>query len=536
MNDLERAVATLKKSAAEVAGSIEEVFETTSVSVFERLSEMRTMTQAISQIREATSVEQLGVLSGTVSEAVTYLDRIGGQYAFLENVSEKLRDHAQQIDHLLQTQDGNMRLASMIAMNAQVVSSSIPGADGSISAFADQVKPIVGRATDAARAVDGDLQQADVQLESVKARIDDLCATVRDLTACRHAVWALTSAFSDHAGLEALLKRVLDAGTQLNTNLNDVVAQLQCGDASRQRLEHVEAMLDRGLSCDRATQAVIFRIAAAQFDATTAELRAAVEHSLPKLAAISTLIDRARDSVAELAQAKIVASLDRAARNIRFISTGIGQVTAKKDSLAPRMENLTELYRIGASSTDKLSEFDEAMLYLGINATLVSSKLGGKGRAMVEVSQQLRDCTIEVRDCNTKIVQYAKLQELNAILFSTIANIDESSQAVAMVDGLEAAHRTISEGISSLEECVSRDGNDSFAMARDRLLGFGQERALSVILPSFDLDAAPEAEALAPILDEIRGLYTMQAEREVHDEVLRQINLERPDFDVWAAA
>lgn len=536
MKDVERACATLKASVADIAGSIEEVFETTSISVFDRLSEMQAITQAISQIREATAPGRLEDLCNMVNEAVSYLDRIGAQYDFLEKVADKLKGHANEIAHFLNAQDRNMRLATMIAMNAQVISKSVRGADVSLASFAEQVKPIVNRADTAARAVEDGLHRADGQLSSVRTQIDELCATVRALTACRHEVQKLVTAFSDHRGIETALQSVLKTSKHLGNDLNAVVGHLQCGDASRQRLEHIYAMLDKAVSLDRTAQTMIFRIASAQFAATTSELRSAVEQALPKLADISSLIDSAHDSVSELADAKLVASLENAAENIRFIAVGVSQVSQKKEHLAPQMERLTALYRNGASSTDQLSNFDEAMLYLGINATLVSSKLGNEGRAMVEVSQQLRDCTLEVRESNMQIVHFAKLQELNAILFAAVASVDDVTKAVGMVETLENAQRTICDGISSLEKCVSKDSTNSFRAAHDRLSQFARKKTLSVECPSYQIKTLAPADGLGAILGDIRASYTMQSERELHDAIVNQVSLEQPDLESWLAA
>ncbi|SLN23546.1 hypothetical protein ROJ8625_00949 [Roseivivax jejudonensis] len=531
MNDIERACASLQRTVADITGSIEEVFETTSMSVFDQLSEIQAIAQAITQIREVAAPDGLEELCTAVSDAVSYLDRIGAQYDFLEKVADKLKEQAKEIGESLNAQDRNMRLASMIAMNAQVISKSVKGADVSLASFAEQVRPIVDRADAAARAVENGLHQADAQLSGVRTQIDELCATVRALTACRHEVQKLVTAFSDRSGIETALDSVLETSRHLRNDLNAVVGHLQCGDASRQRLEHINVMLDTAISSDRTTQAVIFKIASAQFAATTSELRSAVGDALPKLTSISSLIDRAHDSVSALADAKLVASLEVAAENIRFIANGVGQVAEQKDHLAPQMERLTALYRTGASSTEQMSSLNEAMLHLGINATLVSSKLGSEGRAMVEVSQQLHHCTLEVSQSNMQVVHSAKLQELNAILFAAIAGVDDHTDAAEMVDTLANAHRTIGNGISSLERCVSKDSKKSFRAAYDRLSRFSRKRALSVECPSYPVETLAPADDLAAKIDGIRESYTMQSEREVHDAIVRQVCLERPDLE-----
>jgi hypothetical protein len=535
MSEASVAIRKLRRDATDIARAIETVFEGASMSVFDRLAELRQMARALEQIERAAAEESRTLLTRSLRDAGGYLDDIDGQYTFLEGVSGKLHLNAAKIRDLLHQQRRNMRLVSMIATNAQVVSKSIELNHGSLANFAEQVIPIISSASQAATAVGDDLMRADVQLETVAERIGVLSACARDLKAMRAELPDMLGSFGHHDAFEKAVVRIRAASAQLSEALSASVSSLQCGDASRQRLEHVDAMLAVAEDAPPGLRDALHAIAAAQFDATVDELRSAVDDVLPRFAAIATITATARDEVARLSDLQFTTSLDAVADFVRAMAAGFDRLRDIRIAIAPEMEALTDSYVQSAVSAQRIAEFDDQMFHLGVNATLVSSKIGEQGRAMVEVSHQLRECTAAIGRASAEIVHLAQLQELNAVLFTVLAEARDDSVATSATSMLEEMAGSITAGLSTAGRLVGRDAFTPLDTARANLALFQEKTHVG---GRADRPEHPDVTGLRAddrVLQKVRASYTMQSERDLHDQVLERLGVS-PGADPGLAA
>lgn len=514
-------IPALRQRSTELAGSIETVFESAASVVFERLDDMRRVTDLLAQIAETAGSEGRTRLRVSVTEAGTYLDRIDGQYTFLERVSRKLGRNAQELRDLLHRQRRSMRLAAMIATNAQVVSRSLDRPDPALVIFASDVKDILENAGAAAETVSQDLSGTDETLRRVTAGLTRMTGAARALQDVRGAMPAVLDVLAEAPPLDPALRRIEAARTRLTGALQAALTRLQVGDAARQRLEHVGDMLARVETAGDRTREIVAALAEAQLAETVSELNAGVAEALPQLDSIGAASDEARRELAQVTTSGIAAALDHVAAIAQSIADGLVHLDEIRAEILPEMEQLAEGYAHGATSAETIAGLDGKMHLLGMNATLMSSKLGEDGRAMTEIALQLREGTASIGSHSASIVHLAKLQELNAIIFLAPTERAAGEATDTALRALKGEAQRLTEALSAAEEIIGSDRNASVRAAIDRLSAFiagaGPHLSMPGAVAEIEGPVPPEC---AGLLTEIRATYTMQAERDLHDRLL----------------
>jgi hypothetical protein len=197
--------------------------------------------------------------------------------------------------------------------------------------------------------------------------------------------------------------------------------------------------------------------------------------------------------------------------------------------LSEASEGLARTLGAVGRATRTAAEFEGRMTVLGLNAILLSSRLGTEGRAMVEVAQQLRDIARSI----TEVIAQIRL-DIEAIA-DTAGGLDVPEDE-ALAQRLAAAAEAAAE-VSRLADGVGGHLREMDAIRRGGDLAQGFWTAEKV-LDDFALAAAaleplaaaldPPGEAPGPLpaslreaLQPIRRLYTMQSERDLHDALLR---------------
>jgi hypothetical protein len=400
----------------------------------------------------------------------------------------------------------------MVAVNAQVVSRRTERQDGALTRFSADIRGIIDAAGRSVTVLQADLQAADAQLVTVSAGIRRMTDTVATLRELREELPRLLATLAEDHGLDRALGQVRKAHGGLVAALQAAVTELQCGDAVRQRLEHVAAMLARAGRADPSTAAAIHALARAQADAALADVGAAVQAVLPELDRIARARHAGMTEIGAVARSPAPAAMGRIARLAARIVAGLEQLDALHENIAPDMERLSELYARGAASAQEIADLESRMHHLGINAILVSSRIGTEGRAMTEVAHQLRECTGTIGRNTARIVHLARLQELNAVIFLAPTEKAAGGATGNAIRSLQAGATDLDALLDGLAAAPGTGEEDPLATARDMLTGF----MAGSHLPRAQALAPPEAAERA-VLDEIRATYTMQAERTLHD-------------------
>ncbi|SFD72413.1 hypothetical protein [Roseivivax sediminis] len=514
-------IAETQRQAQHLGRTVETIFESASATVFAQLDEMRGVSALLRDIADVIGPEGQARLRASAHVAGTHLDKVQGVSGFLETVLQKLTSTGREIGDRLDRQARSMRLAGMVATNAHVVSLSLPNRDESLVTFAGDVKSILASAGSTATTVGRELSVADSHLQQVAVGIQNMTATAQTLGAVREELPGILAGLIESAGLAATLDRMSSAHGRLTAALNATVTALQTGDAARQRLDHVGAMLARSEQSGSATDQAITALATAQLAATVRDLDDAVATALPQLDAIGRELQTARQELHALAGSEIARALAETATLAGRMADGLARLEVIREETVPHMEQLASDFAHGAKTAESISNLESEMHLLGINATLMASKAGEEGRAMSEVSHQLRECTKAIGEDSAQIVSLAKLQELNAMVFTILTEQTADSATDAELRGVQDHARQLDRAVAETRARLGQKATAPLEALRTRLSAFRSEVR----------DSAPPCTLAPPdrlppetlhVLGDIRATYTMQAERELHDTLFAQ--------------
>lgn len=514
-------VKRLRSEAGAVQSEIERVCETAAERLFAVLDDMGEVTEILARVAEIAGPVGRERIRRFAADAGTYTERIEEQFAFLSDVSDLLRKQAQQLQALLTAQNRNLRLASIIATNAKVVSRTIGNSDGELLHFAEDVRGMLLDAGQSIARLHADLTAADAQLRKVGPEIEQMTAAAKRLTQIRERLPVLTQELSQNRDLEDIAEHAR-AGTQtMMRALHTAVTELQSGDAARQRLEHVLGIVDRVDDDTPPVDRWLERLASAQFGDTVDDLESAIEVIRPQLDRIAKTWLAAKSDIEQASHSAALATLSQITEMAGTAARGLEALDRARASIEPDIKRLSELYGKSAKTAETISGLERRMQLLGINAILVSGRIGSRGRAMAETSLQLRESTSNIADVTGRIVELAKLQEMNAGVFLAPT---EEARGGAVASGLASLETSVAELHTLVGTLLTAVGEDT---VQTRLAEIGTD--LSHLMPrvrdlfSVSQDSDPLSEpgpAFLRIAREIRETYTMSAERRVHDRLV----------------
>ncbi len=502
-----------------VTGRIETIFESASSELFELLEEAQEAARTLSTIATICGPEGRTRLKSAVEATETHIGRIEQRYRFLTETAESLRQRAARLRIVLQEQERDMKLAALIATNARIVSSTVAASDGALARFADDVRELLAQAGQSMAQLRQDLRTADQKLDVISSPVKEMVSRATELGRTRSALPPLIQSFAADTKLDGAATRAASGMKQLMGALERAVTHLQAGDSARQRLEHVQAILREAESAAPKPRAALETLASAQMTAAVHALEKAVQSTLPELEAIEEPWKSTMADMAEIAGSNSGQLLSEVSELSSDFTSGLATLEALTLEVGPDVAEVAGLYGRGAATAQSVSDLEDRINLLGINAILVSERCGDEGHAMTEVSRQLRNTTLQIGATTRNILKLANEQKETAELFQ---QTDDKDQAESRLIG------QLREDVQILTTAIGGMGQDFDRRARRSPVEDVRQSLVSFVddmtkrLPPSERTnriLATDAK-LDQTLDKLRAIYTMQSERDLHDELL----------------
>lgn len=309
----------------------------------------------------------------------------------------------------------------------------------------------------------------------------------------------------------------------IESRVATAVMALQVGDATRQRVEHVEAALRDVAGGD---PDAIPRVAELQ----RLQLESARESLATEMASgEAALGELARDATRALAQVRDthgagsssgLASLHSALQKAVVVLRDYEVEREKLDRVA---NAVAETVRILLGHVEAVQDVEYEMRLVSLNAAVKCAQLGPRGRALDVISTQLRALTGE-----TVVSAHSAVERLNQAASVAGAFTDATrSEAAGRVGAMER------EAVSSLGlleaigtrmagalKDLDRDGPTIARRLTQAMHDFGEHDAICEALSDVEIALAgldAEGDAPADLLAMLRKRYTMDIERRIHD-------------------
>lgn len=523
-----------------------EQIESTFVAVGARLAEGATTLNRISRTFEALPAElqspELGEASTRLAEVGRRAQTISASFATEQADLAQLVEVVAAADHPISNLRRTVKMMGIVAINARVVAASIVGDSDDFDVFTHDIAKLS---------------------ESASTTIQDFTAVYRQLTnevgqAARQRgsfqhdhsdTLSELAASMDAALAEVARQRTISAESSAQTGrvsrqivgrIASAVMALQVGDATRQRIEHVEAgigtlcdLLDGGSLADEdvpGAQSSIGNLQAAQLTGATD----AFENDVAEAGA--ALVDLSADARTIMANSRSIygdggtsplTALSAAVRDAALVLRDCESERGKLELVATAV-----LRTVGVLLThvEAVQEIEANMRLVSLNAAVKCAQLGPRGAALNVIARQLRELTGE-----TVAAAEAAMAGLHdaarlAQSFGAAANGDatgrvgqleqEATVALLLLQGVD---RSLAEALGTLE----RDGPNVIALLGHAAETFADQATISETMRDLAMRIVAEcppassgaSAAMGQVIAGLRARYTMDAERKIHEQL-----------------
>jgi hypothetical protein len=527
-----------------------EQIESTFVTVGSRLSDGAAMLNRITKIFEALPEQlqspELGEASARLAEvgqeAATISALFATEQADLTRLVQVVAAAESPISELRRT----VKMMGIVAINARVVAASIVGDSDDFDVFttdiaklSDSASTTIQQFTSAYRQLTDEVAKAARQRsqfeESHADTLSALAANMDDALAGLASQRAISVDSTVETG------RV---SRQIVSRIANAVMALQVGDATRQRMEHVESGLTE--LCSRvedgavpegeqpAAFAIVGGLQVAQLAAATDAFESDVAEAGDALRDLATdarsIMDRSRAiyGQGEASGASSLAVLNQAVSAAALV---LADCEAERSKLELVANAVLDTVGVLLSHVEAVQEIEANMRLVSLNAAVKCAQLGPRGAALNVIARQLRELTGEtVAAAEGAMTGLHKAAGL-AQSFGAAANDDTAGrvgqlerQASAALLLLQSVDKALAEALATL----NRDGPNVIALLGDAAETFADQASISETMRDLEMrlvaacpaaPSTPPSAAIADLLATLRTRYTMDAERRIHTKL-----------------
>lgn len=558
--------ATTLRGLGQALAAPREQIESTFLTVGARLAEGAGLLNRVTKVFEALPAE---LQSPELLEASTRLAEVGNQARAIATMfATEQADLARLVtvvaaaEHPIAELRRTVKMMGIVAINARVVAASVVGDGDDFDVFTTDIAKLSETATSTIQAFTtayrrltdevGHAARQRGQLENAHAD------TLSELAA------GMDSALADLARQRAIsVDGTVETGRvsrQIVGRIAGAVMALQVGDATRQRIEHVESgiaslcdLLEGGaLSEDQkplaraafgTLQVKQLSAAADAFEGDVAEAGAALR-------------DLAADAGAIMSQSRATygkgdggdSSLAMLSQAVRHAAVVLRDCEAERGKLEQVATAVLGTVGVLLSHVEAVQEIEANMRLVSLNAAVKCAQLGPRGAALNVIASQLRELTGETVAAAEAAM--AGLHEAAGLAqsFGAAANGDtagrvgqleqEASASLVLLQGVDKA---LADALGTL----NRDGPHVIDLLGAAAETFTGQAAISETMRDLELQLVAECPALDPAvptgavaeaLSTHRTRYTMDAERRIHEQMFGRDTAEPPPAQEAAAA
>ena len=533
----------IRASLAETRASIESCFSATGDNLIECTMSLNAVSAAHEGLPGALDGEEFAQAEASLVTISAELARISqsdwsGSPAIgeLEKLAEDMADPLAELRKV-------MLLLEIISANAGILAAEVAGESAELGAFTGNMIAL------AHGAIGGLATFANSRAVLIGQLSGATAAGERFAGAHAHTLDHVRTRLAEHA--EAIARYRASAGQQLADNggatrriatrIADVVAAMQVGDITRQRIEHIERGLEMLVELSQPDGAIepalrpgtvsqMHRLVEAQLRDTIAEYRdrtTFISQSLPQLAEDTDRVLADGDAQARTLTASsgdTLAGMLADLRKVRGIFADFRSVHGEADQTAKAVASAIEDMVMQLST---IARIERQIRMLSFNMAARCNRLGEDGRAMTVITQQLRELAMRTESAAGKVRALLGEGSQSA---KTIGSGDDRSSELARLDGATedtiARIERVSEIMNGHARTLAERGPGALSILRHAALAarsldevtHAWDTALTEIETAQDVPPA-EGESDAAPFAELRRCYTMDSERRVHDEI-----------------
>lgn len=468
-----------------------------------------------------------------LTEVGTRAREISKSFAQEQEDITRLVDVVSQANRPISDLRRSIRMMGILAINARVVAASVANLEDSdvfttdIATFSGSAAKTIAEFSEIYAKLGAEVHKAaaarahfeETHSSTLSQLAERIVASLADVTSQRQRS-------ADGSSETVRISRAI--GQRVMT----AVMALQVGDATRQRVEHIESALTK---VDGATPDMLGAIA----DLSAAQLADTIQTlDLEVVEAQRALAELAADAKTITARSVEVygsgnegnSALSRLNAEMRQAAAVLRDCESERKTLGAVAGEVEATVKVLLQHVEAVQDIEANMRLVSLNAAIKCAQLGPDGAALNVIARQLRDLTGEtVEAAETAAARLGEAAEL-ALAFSAASSGEAANQmaqlehdataGLALMDGVE---KRIREALSVL----SHAGPAVTDLLGGASYGFSNHQSISealsdaqlriVALGSAESHRAEPDSPLAALLEGIRKTYTMEGERRIHD-------------------
>ncbi len=495
---------------------------------------LRQLSGQFDRLRGTFGAENGGRLRALIGATRGHVAGIEGGFRSFLGASEAVRLAVRGVRVEVYDLDRVVRTIANVSINARIQGNGLIPPRPQVTAFIERLAAMAAEA----EAILGEVREAMAGIGAEMAEMDAVTQDLRDelgqsiLPALGRFDRMAQGVLDRQDAMAATNAGLADRMGAINAEVSRLVIGLQSGDATRQRLERVRALLaEAGRGVDAAV--ILNLVAALAGDAVTT---AGSE--------IAETIDAA-DAVRQSAETAVAQA--RACYVDRAALAGGGAAGEGFDGSIASVRHKLEAMRLRAAGLrgrlgtilrheTALRQIGHQVRLSGLNAVLICAKLGEEGRALRELAQWLRMLTDEsdaivlrlqaVLDRTATLADRLSGESIATFEAALSGFFDEALALGAVISGIGRDRAGAAQVFDQVgQELPLRLGHAAQALTRFQLLL--REMAFfetAIASRRAALGAAPPPDAAGfAALAALRPRYTMQSERDIHDRIVGAI-------------
>jgi len=462
--------------------------------------------------------------------------------------------------------DMRQSLAYMRAftMNIKITAGGIAEADAEFGIFAQEMSNRIETGRAEVDSLHRDLEALKKPIADVASQGDTLAARCGELIPLvpNELIASANVIREHHSRIAAAIASSAALARDIRKKVGRILAALQIGDITRQRIEHVQAglvmidQLDASLSADQRARAsaLIQRLMAEQlgdvmsdFDREVSEIVA----SMAGLASDATALLKLRDLAYGEGGDSENGFLRVLARRLEQATALVEEIEATERDVLKTGQASGDAAQVLAGRLAAIQAMKADVQYMALNTTLKSCRIGEAGRPLSTIAVELRAHAGYLEQ-----IANQSLQTLNKLIAAAAALIQDrpgqdgyTSVAEEATAALGAAARRIGDASDRTEKDIlrlaERGGSVLDLLNRSSgRFGFQEEIGEALDLVAADLanlstGAEPCGEdiqeVIADVLARLNASYTMAQERVLQETFIETWNITPPTPRVESA-
>ncbi len=519
--------------------ALERVFLEAGDNLGQALANLGALGGQFRQLETTLGPEAEAALVGLIDEITAHLADLQDDCGAFTSVSEKLRKSVAAIAQQVRELDNVVRTIANISINARIQGNSLVPPRPQVVAFIERLaamsqesETILAEINDAMASVGLDMgAMEDGQRDLVRELTQTVFPAIEGFTRMSQAM------HSSQGDIQQASAELAGQAEKIEAQVGQLIVALQIGDSTRQRLERAEDTLSLAMAQEDAGVKPLAHLALALEQGALGAAEGQLGQALDALRTLdqyarSVLSGPATTAItgnAFLAQTAPQSARQRLAKSLQVNDQRFGALKTRAGAV---QEWLGVILRHEAT----LRRIAQEIRLSGVNAVIICAKLGEDGRALRELAHWLRDLTdasdaiiahlqgilAQARDSLHQLTdeRIGRLEQLLQMFSQASENLDHLLQGAAADVGQTAKEFARSAVVLPQQLSNATDLLDMLQakIAQRRPAQEQLEQGLALMpqpLPE-TLGAAP----LGPILQRLYALYTMQAERHIHSQII----------------